>query len=83
VRLIFSALLLVLLLAALDQTIVSAALHHAYVDAGAAALHPVFLVAAAVMLVGFAFTWLLKDVPLRTTAATENARSTSTAARLA
>jgi hypothetical protein len=35
------------------------------------------------MLVGFALTWLLKDVPLRTTAATENARSASTAARLA
>jgi EmrB/QacA subfamily drug resistance transporter len=59
------------------------ALHHAYVDAVAAALHPVFLAAAAVMLVGFALTWLLKDVPLRTTAATENARSASTAARLA
>jgi hypothetical protein len=43
----------------------------------------VFLAAAAVMLVGFALTWLLKDVRLRTTAATENARSASTAARLA
>jgi EmrB/QacA subfamily drug resistance transporter len=44
------------------------AIHDAYTNAVAAALHPVFLVSAAVMLVGFALTWLLRDVPLRTTA---------------
>jgi len=47
------------------------AIHDAYVGAVANALHPVFLVAAAVMLVGFALTWLLQDVPLRTTAGAE------------
>jgi EmrB/QacA subfamily drug resistance transporter len=47
------------------------AVHGAYVDAVASALHPVFLAAAAVMLVGFALTWLLQDVPLRTTAGAE------------
>jgi EmrB/QacA subfamily drug resistance transporter len=47
------------------------AIHDAYVGAVANALHPVFLVAAAVMLVGFALTWLLRDVPLRTTAGAE------------
>jgi EmrB/QacA subfamily drug resistance transporter len=49
------------------------AIHDAYVNAVAAALHPVFLAAAAVMLVGFALTWLLQDVPLRTTAGAEAA----------
>ena len=44
------------------------AIHDAYVAAFAAALHPVFLTAAAVALVAFALTWLLRDVPLRTTA---------------
>jgi EmrB/QacA subfamily drug resistance transporter len=47
------------------------AAHDAYVGAVANALHPVFLAAAAVMLVGFALTWLLRDVPLRTTAGVE------------
>jgi hypothetical protein len=47
------------------------AVHHAYVDAVASALHPVFLTAAAVMLAGFALTWLLRDEPLRTTAGAE------------
>jgi hypothetical protein len=47
------------------------ALHDAYVGAVASALHPVFLVAAAVMLVGFALSWLLEDVPLRTTSGVE------------
>jgi EmrB/QacA subfamily drug resistance transporter len=46
-------------------------IHDAYVGAVAAALHPVFLAAAGVMLVGFALTWLLQDAPLRTTAGTE------------
>ena len=38
----------------------------AFEDAFAAALHPVFLVAAAVSVLAFALTWLLRDVPLRT-----------------
>jgi hypothetical protein len=49
------------------------AIHDAYVTAVATALHPVFLTAAAVMLVGFGLTWLLRDVPLRTTAGAEAA----------
>jgi MFS family permease len=40
-------------------------LHDAYVAAFAAALHPVFLTAAAVMLGAFALSWRLRDVPLR------------------
>ena len=37
----------------------------AYRDAFASALHPVFLVAAGVSLLAFALTWLLREVPLR------------------
>jgi EmrB/QacA subfamily drug resistance transporter len=44
------------------------AVHEPYVAAFAAALHPVFLVAAAVAVVAFALTWLLQDVSLRETA---------------
>ena len=36
-----------------------------YLDAFTAALHPVFLYAAAVSALGFALTWFLKDLPLR------------------
>jgi EmrB/QacA subfamily drug resistance transporter len=36
-----------------------------YLDVFAAALHPVFLVAAAIAALGFALTWLLQEVPLR------------------
>jgi EmrB/QacA subfamily drug resistance transporter len=43
-------------------------LHAIYIAAVAAALHPVFLTAAAVMLVAFGLSWLLRDVPLRETA---------------
>jgi EmrB/QacA subfamily drug resistance transporter len=43
------------------------AVHAIYADAVAAALHPIFLVAAAVGLVAFALTWLLKEVPLQKT----------------
>jgi hypothetical protein len=53
------------------------AVHHAYVDAVATALHPVFLAAAGVMSVGFALSWLLQDAPLRTTAGTDAAPSKS------
>jgi EmrB/QacA subfamily drug resistance transporter len=38
----------------------------AFVDAFSVALHPVFMTAAAVSLVAFALTWLLREVPLRT-----------------
>jgi hypothetical protein len=46
-----------------------AAIHTLYVEAVAAALHPVFLTAAAIMVVGFALSWRLRDVPLRETSA--------------
>jgi EmrB/QacA subfamily drug resistance transporter len=42
-----------------------AGLHAAFVDAYAAALHPVFLTAAGVAVVAFALTWLLRELPLR------------------
>jgi EmrB/QacA subfamily drug resistance transporter len=44
------------------------AIHALYTAAVAAALHPVFLAAAAVMLGAFGLSWLLRDVPLRETA---------------
>jgi EmrB/QacA subfamily drug resistance transporter len=40
-----------------------------YIDAFAAALHPVFLTAAAVALFAFLLSWLLREQPLRQTAA--------------
>jgi hypothetical protein len=43
-------------------------IHAVYVAAYAAALHPVFLTAATVMLGAFALSWRLRDVPLRETA---------------
>jgi EmrB/QacA subfamily drug resistance transporter len=46
-----------------------ATIHTLYVEAVAAALHPVFLTAAAIMVVGFALSWRLRDVPLRETSA--------------
>jgi EmrB/QacA subfamily drug resistance transporter len=45
------------------------AVHAVYVAAVAVALHPVFLVAAVVMLGAFGLSWRLRDVPLRETAA--------------
>ena len=42
-----------------------------YVTAVAVALHPVFLTAAAVMVVAFGLSWLLRDVPLRETAGSD------------
>jgi hypothetical protein len=39
--------------------------HHAFADAVATALHPVFLVAGGVSIVAFLLTWLLRDVPLQ------------------
>ena len=47
------------------------ALKEDYLDAFAAALGPVFAVAAGVSLVAFALTWLLREVPLRRSAAAE------------
>jgi predicted MFS family arabinose efflux permease len=44
------------------------AIHSVYVAAVSVALHPVFLTAAGVMVVGFGLSWLLRDVPLRQTA---------------
>jgi len=41
------------------------AIHALYVAAVAAALHPVFLTAGAIMVVAFALAWRLHDVPLR------------------
>jgi EmrB/QacA subfamily drug resistance transporter len=43
-------------------------IHTLYVAAVAAALHPVFLTAAGVMVGAFGLSWLLRDVPLRETA---------------
>jgi EmrB/QacA subfamily drug resistance transporter len=43
-----------------------AAAHAAFADAFAAALHPVFYVAAAISVLAFALTWFLREVPLRT-----------------
>lgn len=42
--------------------------HSVVVDAYARALHPVFITGALVALVAFGLTWLVKDIPLRTTA---------------
>jgi EmrB/QacA subfamily drug resistance transporter len=47
------------------------AIHSLYVAAVSAALHPVFLSAAGVMLVAFGLSWLLRDVPLRESAGSE------------
>ena len=47
------------------------AIHTPYVDAFSAALHPVFLTAAGIAVVGFALTWLLRELPLRQTARAE------------
>jgi len=42
-------------------------LHDAYAHAIAASLHPVFVTAAVLAVVAFLLTWLLREVPLRTT----------------
>ncbi|MBV9414849.1 MAG: EmrB/QacA family drug resistance transporter, partial [Solirubrobacterales bacterium] len=48
-----------------------AAVRAPYIDAFAAALQPVFRLAAAVSVVGFLLSWLLRELPLRKTAAAE------------
>jgi EmrB/QacA subfamily drug resistance transporter len=50
-----------------------AELHHAFADAVAAALHPVFVVATGVSLLAFIVAWLLPDVPLRQATRTTDA----------
>ncbi len=45
-----------------------APIHHAYVSAVTGALEPVFLIAAGFAVFAFLLTWLLREVPLRTTA---------------
>jgi hypothetical protein len=47
--------------------------HAAFADAFAAALHPVFLMAAGVSFVAFLTSWLIRDQPLRTHAAADQA----------
>ena len=42
-------------------------LHDAYDHAVAASLHPVFVTAAVLAIVAFLLTWLLREIPLRTT----------------
>jgi EmrB/QacA subfamily drug resistance transporter len=46
------------------------ALHDAYVQAFTASLNTVFLVAAAIGLLAFALTWLIRELPLRETVGT-------------
>jgi hypothetical protein len=41
------------------------AAHTAFADAFAAALHPVFFVAAGISVIAFLLTWFLREVPLR------------------
>jgi EmrB/QacA subfamily drug resistance transporter len=47
------------------------AVHAGYLDAFTAALSPVFVVAAVLMLLAFGLTWFLREVPLRKTAETQ------------
>ncbi|HST16358.1 MAG TPA: MDR family MFS transporter [Gaiellaceae bacterium] len=50
------------------------AIKAAYRDAYATSLHPVFLLAAGLAVVAFAFTWLLEERPLRQTVADQGIR---------
>ncbi len=45
--------------------------HNAYIDAFAASLRPVFLVAAAIAVLAFVLSWLLREAPLRKTVEAE------------
>jgi EmrB/QacA subfamily drug resistance transporter len=53
--------------AQIDQ--LPAAVHEPFIEAYDAAIKPIFLIAAAIALVGFAVTWLLEEKPLRDTVA--------------
>jgi EmrB/QacA subfamily drug resistance transporter len=66
--------------AVIPKTVNPAAIRHlppaarqAFEDAFAAALHPVFIVAAVVSLLAFALAWMLREVPLRTASQTGDA----------
>ncbi|MGZ4391171.1 MAG: MFS transporter, partial [Gaiellaceae bacterium] len=58
-------------------------IHAAYIAAYAAALHPVFLTAAVVMLGAFGLSWRLRDVPLRETAGSAGTGESVVATRVA
>jgi EmrB/QacA subfamily drug resistance transporter len=58
------------------------AIHALYVEAVCAALQPVFLAAAGVMVVAFGLSWLLQDVPLRETAGAAAVGESSAAGKL-
>lgn len=47
------------------------AVHEPYVQAFVSALQPIFLAAAVISAFAFALTWLLREIPLRTTRATD------------
>ena len=51
-----------------------AAVHDAYATAVTEALHPIFYLGAAIALVAFALTWLLREIPLRATARVPDTR---------
>jgi EmrB/QacA subfamily drug resistance transporter len=55
-------------------------LHDGYARAIAASLHPVFVTAAALSVLAFLLTWLLREVPLRTTSRATHARDLAGAA---
>jgi EmrB/QacA subfamily drug resistance transporter len=57
--------------------------HDAYVHAFSAALQPVFIVAAAIAVVAFILTWMLREIPLRKTTAAGAAAAEAEAAALA
>jgi hypothetical protein len=59
------------------------AIHALYIATVSVALHPVFLAAAAVMVVAFGLSWLLHDVPLRKTAGAPGVGATYAAPRVA
>ncbi len=50
------------------------AVHEAYQVAVTEALHPIFYLGAAIALVAFALTWLLREIPLRATARVPDTR---------
>jgi len=58
-----------------------AAIKGPYIEAFSAALQPVFATAAAVALVAFLLSWLLREIPLRQTAAAEGVGETFAAPR--
>jgi EmrB/QacA subfamily drug resistance transporter len=53
-----------------------APVHMGYIEAYAASIRTVFLVAVPIALVGFALSWLIREIPLRATAAATNPADT-------